>query len=452
MSIVICQLSIIDSRVLYKVQSYINSQNLLTPDSTLIVGLSGGADSVALLYILKQLGYNCVAAHCNFHLRGEESLRDETFAQSFAESLQIPFLKIDFDTETYACKQGISIEMVARELRYDWFKKLRNELNAEAIVVGHHQNDSIETVLLNLIRGTGIHGLTGIKPKSGHIVRPLLCLTKEEILSFIRQQNLSYVTDSTNCHDDYVRNKIRLNILPAMKEINPSVENAILRTMENLRQAAKVYDSDIELSRKKVFDEEKGYISIPALQSYIEPEAILYEILKPFGFNSTVVGEIMQSLTRQAGKEFYASDFKLIKDRDKLLLTTRRNIPEKYYEIAKDDISLHHPLRLSLHFTQNIPEFEMRKDKNIAYFDALQLKFPLTLRRWKQGDKFVPFGMQGFRKLSDYFNDRKFSKIAKEQAWLLCSRNDIIWIVGERPDNRFCITETTQKICIVKIS
>jgi len=438
--------------MLSKVHSFIKQQNLLPPNSTLIVGLSGGADSVALLYILKQLGYNCIAAHCNFHLRGEESLRDESFAESFAESLQIPFHKIDFDTETYASKQKISVEMAARELRYEWFETLRNKLNAEAILVGHHQNDSIETFLLNLIRGTGIRGLTGIKPKSGYIVRPLLCLTKDEILSFINQEKLSYVTDSSNWSDDYVRNKIRLNILPAMKEINPSVENAILRTMENLRQAARIYDSDIKLARKEVFDEEKGYISIPALQSYMEPETLLYEILKPFGFNAVVIGEIMLSLTGQSGKEFYASDFKLIKDRERLLLMPKQNIAEKYYEIAQEDVLLHHPLQLSLHFTPNVSEFEMSKDKNIAYFDAQKLKFPLMLRNWKQGDKFVPFGMQGFRKLSDYFNDRKYSKIDKEQAWLLCNGDDIIWIVGERTDNRYRITEATQEICIVKVS
>ena len=436
--------------MLTKIHNIIKQQNLLTPNSTLIVGLSGGADSVVLLYILKQLGYNCIAAHCNFHLRGEESLRDELFAGRFAESLQIPFRKIDFDTESYANRQGVSIEMAARELRYDWFEKLRNELNAEAILVGHHQNDSIETFLLNLIRGTGIRGLTGIKPKSGYIVRPLLCLTKEEILSFIRSEGLDYVTDSSNWHDDYVRNKIRLNILPAMKEINPSVENAILRTMENLQQARSIYDSDIELAGKEVFDEDKRCISIPRLLSYIEPEALLYEILKPFGFNPTVVGEIILSLAGQSGKEFYSQDFKLIKDREQLLLATRQNIPEQYYEIAKEDTLLHHPLQLSLHFTQNTPGFEIIKDKNITYFDARQLKFPLILRNWKSGDKFVPFGMQGSRKLSDYFNDKKYSKIDKKQVWLLCSGDDIIWIVGERPDNRYRITTSTQEICIVK--
>ena len=435
--------------MLSKVHNYIELQNLLNPKASLIVGLSGGADSVALLYILHQLGYNCVAAHCNFHLRGAESLRDEAFAESFAASLQIPFRKIDFDTESYSSTQGISIEMAARALRYDWFEKLRSELNAEAIVVGHHQNDSIETFLLNLTRGTGIHGLTGIKPKAGYIIRPLLCLTKEEILSFIHRENLLHITDSSNLQDDYTRNKIRLNILPAMQEINPSVENAILRTMENLRQAANIYDSDIALARKAVFDEEQGCISIAALQSYIEPEALLYEILKPYNFNSTVIEEIMLSLTGRSGKEFYASGFKLIKDRERLLLTPRENVSKKNYEIAKEDVTLHHPLQLSLHFTQRTPEFEIVKDKNIAYFDARLLKFPLILRRWKTGDKFIPFGMQGSRKLSDYFNDRKFSKIDKEQVWLLCCDGNIIWIVGERPDNRYRITDATQEVCIV---
>ena len=439
--------------MLLKVQDYINSQNLLSPGARLIVGLSGGADSVVLLYVLHQLGYECVVAHCNFHLRGEESLRDELFAKSFSESLDIPFHKIDFETKTYAADKGISIEMAARELRYEWFEKLRSEFNAEAVVVAHHQNDSVETFLLNLIRGTGIHGLTGIKPKSVFVIRPFLCLSREEILSYAEQKNLSYVVDSSNLQDDYIRNKIRLNILPEMQTINSSVMQAILRTMKNLKQVAGIYDSDIDIAKEQVFDIEKGEISISKLQSYIEPEALLYEILKPFGFNPVVIDEIMRSLTGQSGKIFYAPEFQLIKDREYLLIVPKSDniLNEDTYEISRNSGILHHPFLLTVDFEENIPALNIIKEKKIAYFDAHLLKFPLTLRRWKAGDRFIPFGMKGSRKLSDYFNDKKISVIDKKNIWLLCSGDDIIWIVGERTDNRYRITDTTMEVCILKI-
>ena len=440
--------------MLAKVKSYINSLNLLSPNSRLIVGLSGGADSVALLYVLHQLKYECIVAHCNFHLRGDESLRDELFAKACAESLDIPFHKIDFDTEKYASNRGISIEMAARELRYEWFEKIRAELGAEAVVVAHHQNDNVETFLLNLIRGTGIHGLTGIKPKSFHVVRPFLCLTRDEILSYIQQENLSYVTDSSNLQDDYVRNKIRLNILPEMQLINPSIDGAILRAIKNLQQVSTIYDADIKTAEKQVFDAEKKQISIPKLQSYIEPEMLLYEILKPFGFNSSVVKEIIQSLDGQPGKEFYSPEFKLIKDRNTLLITPKQELEKNdYYQIEKrvGVAPIELSFRLELNFAENTSGFEIFKDKKIAYFDARQLKFPLILRRWKCGDWFIPFGMSGSRKLSNYFSDQKFSKIDKEQIWLLCSGDDVIWIVGERADNRYRVKNRTREICTIKI-
>ena len=438
--------------MLSKIQSYIKSQNLLIPGSTIIVGLSGGADSVVLLYILNQLGYKCIAAHGNFHLRGDESSRDELFSKSFAESLNIPFEKIDFDTKEYAEKQGVSIEMAARELRYNWFENLRKEYEAEAIAVAHHQDDSVETFLLNIIRGTGIHGLTGIKPKMEKISRPLLCVNKQEILDYAEQEKLLFVTDSSNLENNYIRNKIRLDILPEMKEINPSVDEAILRTIRNLQSVSIIYDTDIKFAEKQVFDKEKNSISIPELQLYIEPKALLYEILKPFGFNATVVNEIFESLNSQSGKEFFSAEFKLVKNRETLLIVPKQDLKEQdCYKIEKKigEVPGNLSFQLELNFVEKTPGFEIVKEKGIAYFDAALLKFPLILRHWKAGDRFIPFGMKGSRKLSDYFNDLKISKIDKEKVWLLCSGDDIIWIVGERTDNRYRIKDTTQNVCIV---
>jgi len=239
-----------------------------------------------------------------------------------------------------------------------------------------------------------------------------------------------------------------------MQLINPSVDEAILRAIKNLQQVSTIYDADIETAGKQVFDTEKKQISIPKLQSYIEPEMLLYEILKPFGFNSSVVKEIIQSLDGQPGKEFYSPEFKLIKDRDTLLITPKQDIEKiDYYAIEKrvGVAPVELPFQLELNFAENAPGFEIFKDKKIAYFDALQLKFPLILRRWKFGDWFIPFGMNGSQKLSDYFTNQRFSKIDKEQIWLLCSGDDVIWIVGERADNRYRVKNRTQKICIIKI-
>ncbi len=244
-----------------------------------------------------------------------------------------------------------------------------------------------------------------------------------------------------------------MNILPEMRLINPAVDETILRTIKNLRQVSVIYDADIKTAEKRVFDTEKNQISIPEFHSYIEPEILLYEILKPFGFNAVVVKEIMQSLTGQPGKEFYSFDYKLIKDRDALLITSKNGIEETdCYEIEKrvGVTAIDLPVQLELDFVPNTPGFEILKDKKTAYFDARQLKFPLILRRWRFGDWFVPFGMKGSRKLSDYFTGQKLSKIDKEQIWLLCSGDDIIWIVGERADDRYRIKNTTQEVCIVK--
>ncbi len=439
--------------MLSKIQNYIKEQNLLSSSDRLIVGLSGGADSVVLLYILHQLGYHCIAAHCNFHLRKEESNRDAQFAESYAHSLNITFEKIDFETELYASGKKISIEMAARELRYEWFEKLRENHNAKAIVTAHHQDDSVETFLLNLIRGTGIKGLTGIKPQAGFVARPLLCLSKEEILQYAEKENLVFITDSSNLKDQYTRNKIRLNILPEIKKINPSVCNTILNVMNNLREVESVYNNEINKEKEKVFNREKNRISISLLRSFIEPGTLLFEILKPFEFNSTVVGEIMESIDSQSGKEFYSKSFKVIKDREFLLIVPRYPESEgnNYYEIKKEDISLFQPFQLQIRYIKKTPDFKFINDKNIAYFDAQLLEFPLTFRHWKNGDKFVPFGMNNYKKLSDFFNDKKKDIFQKDKIWLLCCRNDIIWVIGERSDNRYRVTQTTENICEIKI-
>lgn len=415
-----------------KISQYIHQYNLFSSEDKILVALSGGADSVALLRLLLTLGYTCEAAHCNFHLRGAESDRDESFVRQLCKDLQVPLHIIHFDTEKEAVERHISIEMAARELRYAWFENIRNECGANVIAVAHHQDDSVETLLLNLIRGTGINGLRGIQPQNGNIVRPLLCLDRKEIIDYLQDIKQDYVTDSTNLQDEYTRNKIRLNLLPMMQDINPSVKESILKASQHLNDAAIIYNKGIEEAKLRVLTKEG--ISIHALQQEPAPETILFEILYPLGFNAAQVKDIYRALDGQSGKVFTSANFRVIKDRDLLLTSPVQEITKPILEITEQA------------YTQ---DFIIPRDKNKACFDADKLQHPLSLRLWQQGDTFVPFGMKGKKKVSDYLTDRKFSLPRKEQQWVLCCGEDIIWLVGERTDNRFRVDEKTKKVIII---
>ncbi|MDR0546520.1 MAG: tRNA lysidine(34) synthetase TilS [Dysgonamonadaceae bacterium] len=434
-----------------KVRQFIEAQRLLSGNEKLIVGVSGGADSVVLLSVLQCLGYDCVAAHCNFHLRGEESNRDEKLVFDFTQSLNIKLVKIDFNTVSEAKKRKISIEMAARDLRYEWFERLRNEYQADYIAVAHHQDDNIETVLLNLIRGTGLKGLTGIKPENGKIIRPLLCVSKQEILAFAQQKELPFVVDSSNLQDEFRRNKIRLNLLPALQTINPSFDKSLLQSVKYWNEAEKIYRNHIDAVVEQVFDKANGRINIQKLKNLPSPEAVLFEILKDYGFNSDQIEDIAQSIESQPGKMFFSGRYGLLRDRESFWLHEKDSTDgkdfknEKGYEILISDAEIEKPVSLKLSFQNVDSGFEIIKNQNIATFDAGKLKFPLILRKWRTGDKFVPFGMNHFKKISDYFNDRKISRLEKQNIWLLCSGDDIIWIVGHRNDNRYRISAETRR-------
>ena len=276
-----------------KIAQYIDQEKLFTREDKILVTLSGGADSVALLRLLLDMGYTCEAAHCNFHLRGDESVRDEMFVRELCLQLEVPLYIQHFQTTEEAEKRHISIEMAARELRYAWFEQLRLQQGADVIAVAHHKDDSVETLLLNLIRGTGINGLLGIRPKNGNIVRPLLCLDRKEITEYLQAIGQSYVTDSTNLRDEYTRNKIRLNLLPLMQKINPSVKESLLRTAEYLNDAALLYKKGIEEGKRKVQTGQD--ILISALLQEPAPETLVFEILSPLGFTATQIKDIFNS-------------------------------------------------------------------------------------------------------------------------------------------------------------
>ena len=425
--------------MIQSVRLYIEKHKLLAEGNTpVLVGLSGGADSVALLGVLVKLRYNCIALHCNFHLRGEEADRDENFAREFATSLGVSFYKTDFDTTTYAKEHQLSIEMAARELRYAYFETMCERLKGQAIAVAHHQDDSVETVLLNLIRGTGIRGLSGINPRNGKIVRPLLCVSREEILAWLAEQRYTFITDSSNLSDIYKRNFIRLRVLPLLEKLNPSVKKAIARSAEHVSEAKNIYTYVLDQAKKEIVNPE-GNLSITALSSFPAQQTILYELLKEYGFTRLVVEDIFAALHKEPGKTFYSPTHRLVKDRDTLLIVPLLKEQEE-------------PIHLTFTMKTFSSDFQIEKDKHIAYFDHDQLQYPLSLRRWKEGDWFIPFGMKGRKKLSDYFSDHKFSKIQKEQAWLLCSGDAIIWIVGERADDRYRIKKSTKNVLIVNFS
>lgn len=443
--------------MVHKVQTYIETNHLLTFDKPVIVGFSGGGDSVSLLYLLRRLGYACIAAHCNFHLRGEESDRDEAFCRQFAEERQIAWEQIDFDTTAYSAEHRLSIEMAARELRYRWFEELRRKYDAQAIAVAHHQDDSNETMLLNLIRGTGIRGLCGIRPQNGFVVRPLLCIGRKEVDLYLQEQNLPFVTDSTNLSDEYTRNFIRLRLLPLMEQLNPSVGTALARTADHLADVENMYLQAIETAARtgvqKTDDEIR--ISIPNLLQQSAPKSILYELLKPYGFTRQLSEDIFRALQGESGKIFDAPDtgFKLLKDRDFLIIHKPTKPIREVYKITEDNTENRLlPVEITVRKATVDPSFEMDKSAFTATLDYDRVKFPLILRRWQAGDWFIPFGMKGRKKLSDYFSDHKFSLTAKERAWILCSGDDIIWIAGERIDNRFRITPDTKYAFVINFS
>ncbi len=420
-----------------KVKEFIEKEDLFSKQDKILVALSGGADSVALTRILITLGYHCEAAHCNFALRGEESDRDEDFVRNFCRSLNIKCHSIHFETRRYAAQQSISIEMAARELRYNWFSKICEESDCQVVAVAHHKDDSVETMLLNLIRGTGINGLLGIRPKNGNVVRPLLCASRQEVVEYLHRMNQTYVTDSTNLEDEYTRNKIRLNLLPLMEEINPSVKDGLVKTASYLNDISKVYQQAIKESIDRIFITPEKEISIEKLMNEPAPQALLFEVLSPLGFNSTQVEEVYGSLNGQPGKRFISSQWQVVKDRELLLIEKVKTANDKP-QIIFEEVLL-------------TKEFVIPKDKNTACFDANKFKGVISIRKWEKGDYFIPFGMKGKKLVSDFMTDSKFSLLKKEQQWVLSCNDQIAWLIGERTDNRFRIDDSTQKVIIAKL-
>lgn len=445
----------LNSRFLSTVSNFISTHRLLDRSGKCLVALSGGADSVALTLTLRQLGYDTEAAHCNFHLRGDESERDENFCVCFCKEQGIKLHIAHFDTMSYAKLHKVSIEMAARNLRYAYFRNLKTDLRAQAICVAHHKDDSVETVLMNLIRGTGINGLTGIAARNNDIVRPLLCVSRSEIEAALDGVGQAFVTDSTNLVDDVVRNKIRLDIIPLMKKINPSVCDSISKTAERLRDVAKTIDAITEHDAKCVIISDNCGIvklSIPRLLSSHSPEHLLYSLLRPYKFNPTQVEQIFSAAAYSAGKVFSSKTHRLLIDRDCMIIEPAHGEKQRQFSIPEDGIYLiddAHKLRVEL--TDYDPAVTINKSRGFLYADANLIEFPLTVRCVSPGDRFIPFGMRGSKLVSDYMTDIKLSLFDKQRQLVLTDFSGrIVWLVNQRPDNRFRISCNTSKLLVVE--
>jgi tRNA(Ile)-lysidine synthase len=419
-----------------KVSQFIEEKHLLSFGDKVLVALSGGADSVALLRVLLRLGYACEAAHCNFHLRGEESVRDERFVRALAERLGVPLHVIHFDTNDYAASHNVSVEMAARELRYDWFAKLRQECGAKVVAVAHHRDDSVETFLLNLVRGTGINGLQGIRPVNGDVVRPLLCVSRVEILDYLSSLGQDYVTDSTNLQDEFVRNKLRLNVIPMLEAINPSVSDTIAETARRLSDVAQVYQEAIQAAKQRVMLDGET-IDIPALCREPGAQNLLFELLYPLGFNAAQVNDVFRALHGESGRMFYSREWVLLIDRNRLIRRPSGEV-EPQPELCLERMEVN-------------PPFSVPHNNKEAYVDAEKVQGELTLRKWQSGDKFIPFGMKGFKSVRNYLRDKKFSRFEKERQWVVCDGDRIVWLVNERLDNRFRVTSETRFVINLKL-
>ncbi len=434
----------IDNRIMqHTVARYIARHALLPDGGSVLVALSGGADSVALLHILHRLHYRCTAIHCNFHLRGKESMRDQHFVEALCKRLGIPLHTIDFNTEEYAREHKVSIEMAARTLRYEAFEQIRSRQEAAATAVAHHRDDSAETLLLNLMRGCGIHGLHGIRPRNGHIVRPLLCIGRNDILQYLATIGEEYVTDSSNLTSDYTRNKVRLELLPLMAQINPSIAQTLAQTAERIAEAEEIYNRAVEQSITRVSTGDT--IDLEALEREPSPRTVLHEILAPLGFNSTQTADIMENIEGPSGRRYNAHGHTLIKDRGKLIIAPQ-STPLDQTITLPDEGDAHTPHgTISVRrapFDGTIP-----KERNVATLDAHKAALPLSVRPTKSGDRFAPFGMRGTKLVSDYLTDRKRSIIEKSRQLVVTDASDrILWLVGERPSSLCSIDKETTEI------
>lgn len=433
-------------------QKHINQNFSFLKRKKLLIAISGGIDSVVLTSLLYQLKYDIALAHCNFKLRGEESDLDEEFIKNMSQDLDLPFFSISFNTEGYANKNNLSIQMAARKLRYQWFEKIAKNEKFDYVLTAHHKDDVLETFLINFTRGTGLDGLTGIPPINNHIIRPLLPFSRQEIEKYAIENDIQWREDNTNKSNKYLRNKIRHQVTPILKEINPMLMVSFEKTLQNLNQSKLIISDRIEQISKQIITECDGILkfNINKLKTLSNTKAYLFQLLKPYGF--TEWNDVENLLNAQSGKQVISKTHRLVKDRTYLLLS---NIEGKTLDKCYIEENLNEFFNSDIHLTFNTinRDTTIENQKEAISIDKSLLKFPLTVRKWENGDYFYPLGMQGKKKLSKFFKDEKFSILEKEKTWLLCNaNNDIIWVIGKRLDNRYKITNSTTKVLKINLN
>ncbi|WP_029282616.1 tRNA lysidine(34) synthetase TilS [Pedobacter sp. R20-19] len=433
-------------------QDFIQQHELFASGNKILLAVSGGKDSVLMLHLFKAIGVNIGVAHCNFNLRADEAQRDENFVKLLAETLDLPFHITHFDTKKYAVENKISTQMAARDLRYTWFEEIRVANQYDYIALAHHQNDAIETVMMNLIRGTGISGLHGILPKRNHLIRPLLFLNSEQIESIVTKENISFVEDSSNLSTHYTRNKLRLQVIPHLKEINPNLEKTFADNIARFAELENFLDLEVaKLQNNILIRKTDGlYIALDEIAKLKPQKLLLYELLKPYHFTEHVVEEIIVSLTALSGTHFFSSTHQAVINRNDLVIIEKNTdvLLNEFIHPATKRISFGgHTISLTY---STVTKFEMNVAK--AFVNADQLIFPLVVRKWQNGDKFIPLGMHMPKKVSDFFINEKVPVHIKHSTPILINGNgDIIWIAGMRQDNRYKLTTATKKVAIFEL-
>ncbi|MFC2087850.1 tRNA lysidine(34) synthetase TilS [Bacteroidota bacterium] len=433
---------------------YIYENELFRFSDSIFAAVSGGIDSIVMVHLLYNSNIHFAIAHINFKLRGEESNEDEKFVFQLSEKYGVEYYLNKFDTELIADEKNISIQMAARELRYNWFEEIRKKKKFNYIAVAHNADDVLETILLNLLRGTGLKGLTGIQPKTGKVVRPLLFANRSEIKEYCIHQKLKYREDSSNAEVKYKRNMIRNQVFPIFSKINPSYKNSFLHSANYFKKAYSYYKAEMNKDIHKLMSKRGKNIFINIHQLLKKGEDLgvfLFEILHDFNFNTHVIANIESSLSDQSGKLFYSSSHRCIKDRDELVITPLLYVPESPVLLEEDTDEITHPVHMTFSVIENNTKVNITDSEKMAYIDYEKLIFPLVLRKWIKGDRFKPLGMSKFKKLSDYFVDKKYSIPEKENTWIISSEQAIVWIVGKRLDDRYKVTDNTRRILIIQL-
>jgi len=433
-------------------KSFILEKQLFPEGDKVLLAISGGMDSMAMAELFHLSGYHFAFAHCNFKLRGEESDGDEVFVREEANRYGVQCYCREFNTAEIAKERGISIQMAARDLRYNFFEEIAEENGFNYIATAHHLDDQTETFFINLIRGCGIGGLHGIREKNGKIIRPMMFTYRHEIESFVNKGGVDYREDSSNKSTNYQRNKLRHDIIPVLRDLNPNFDEEMAANISRLSNTEYIFRQHIELKRKDVLktDGDVVFIDIPGLKKLHPVTSYLFEFISSYGFKNEDVDNIIASLGSGPGKTFYSPSYQLIIDREKLIISVLlREEDDLEFKIEKDDSLIMEPEKMSVTVCK-INDYAIPHQKNIASLDYQRLRFPLKIRRWRTGDSFVPLGMNSHKKLSDFFIDEKYSLLEKQQTWILCSGEDIVWIIGARINDRYKITKDTDLVYQLK--